>query len=120
MSLEKILTLLSGIIAMLIPQLKSEESKEGIKESCEMLKGVNEVSLFLCQRLKDGVQLEDATEFYKKLTADEEFKKVVGDAYEGYQKIPAEIKDVDAGEGLELAQVQLDYVPKYVETFKKE
>lgn len=119
MDLQKIITMLVGIFAMLIPQLKKEDSKEGVKETCELIKGANEISIFLCEKLKDGAQFSDATDFYSKVTKDEEFKKAVTEAYDGYQKIPTEMKDIDAGEGLELAQVQLQYVPRYVEALKK-
>ena len=54
------------------------------------------------------------------LTTDEEFKKVVSAAYEGYGKIPAEVKDIDAGEGLELIALQTEYIPKFINAFKKE
>lgn len=102
------------------PQLKSEDSKEGIKETKEALIGVNEVSLFMCEKLQDGVQFSDATDFYSKLTSDEAFKAKVKEAYEGYDKIPSEVKDVDAGEGLELASVQVGYVEKFLACFKKQ
>lgn len=118
--MEKIIQMIISVAGLLIPQLKKVDSKEGIKETKEALVGINEVSLFLAEKLKDGVQFTDATDFYAKLTKDEAFKKVVGDAYENYEKIPAEVKDIDAGEGLELAVVQVEYVPKFIAALKKE
>jgi len=117
--MNKVIQMILGVISMIAPQLKKEDSTEGIKETKEMLIGVNEVSLSLCEKLKDGIQFQDGVEFYNELTKDEEFKAKVIAAYDGRQKIPAEVKDVDTGEGLELVAVQLEYMPKYVETFKK-
>lgn len=119
MDLNKIIQMLLSVIYLLAPQLKKEESKEGVKETREALVGVNEVSLFLAVKLQDGAQFSDATDFYKKLTEDAAFKKVIEDAYEGYDKIPAEVKDIDGAEALELAAVQIEYVPKFIDALKK-
>lgn len=118
--MEKTIQVLMSIVTLLAPQLKKVDSKEGIKETQEALIGVNEVSLFLAEKLKDGAQFSDATDFYSKLTTDEAFKKVVSDAYTGYEKIPGEVKDVDPGEALELVGVQASYIPKLINAFKKE
>lgn len=111
--------LLSSVLSMVSPQLKKADSKEGIKETKEALIGVNEVSLHLATKLKDGVQFTDFTEFYAEITTDADFKAKVQAAYDNYKAIPAEIKDVDAGEGIELAVVQLDYVPKLISALAK-
>lgn len=117
--MQKIFVLLTSVFSMVAPQLKSKDSKYGIKETKEALIGVNEVSLELATRFKDGVQVADFTEFYSKLTSDEAFKEKVKAAYDNYQAIPDEVKDVDAGEGIELAVVQLDYTPKFIAIFSK-
>jgi hypothetical protein len=117
--MDKIFTLILGVIAMLIPSLK-KAGAYGIKELKEALIGANEVSLELAKQFKDGVQFSDFTAFYAKLTNDAAFKAKVQAAYEGYKQIPNEVKDIDAGEGLELAGVQIEYVPKFIEVFKTE
>lgn len=119
MSFEKVMLLLVGVLTMIIPQLKKADSVVGVKETSEALRGVNEISLFLVQRFKDGLGFDDATAMWEKLKDDEAFKLKVKQGYEGYKLIPAEFKDLDAGEGLELASVQLEYVPKFVNEFKK-
>lgn len=86
----------------------------GVKETKELLVGVNEVGLALVERLKDGVQLTDAVAFYEKLVSDPAFKSKVFAAYENWQAVPDEVKDLDVGEAVELAGVQLGYIPKYV------
>lgn len=119
-TMEKIMTLLLQVFALLIPSLKSADSKEGIKETKEMLVGLNELSLLLLGKFKDGVQFVDFTEMYSHLQNDADFKAKLEAAYTNYQAIPAEVKDVDAGEGLELASVQIEYVPKIQAALAKE
>lgn len=94
-------------------------SQVGIKETKEALIGVNTLSLFLVERLKDGVQLDDAVAVFGKLTADEEFKKIMGDAVEGIKAVPEEVKDLDVTEAVELITLQASFVPKFVEALKK-
>lgn len=117
--MNKVFLLLSSVLTMVAPSLKKADSALGVKETKEALIGVNEVSLCLAEKFKDGVQVTDFTEFYAKVTADEDFKSKVKAAYDNYKAIPAEIKDVDAGEGIELAVVQLDYAPKFLAVFSK-
>jgi hypothetical protein len=93
--------------------------KVGIKETKEAVVALNEISLFVASRLKDGVGLDDATALFAKVTGDEEFQKLVAAAYENYKAIPAEVKDVDVLEGVELGMLQLGYLPKFVEALKK-
>ena len=91
-----------------------------IKETKEAFIGVNELSLFLIERLKDGVGIDDAIALFQALTTDEEFKAKLGAAVEGISLVPGELKDLDVSEGMELAVIAISYVPKYVEAFKTE
>ena len=91
---------------------------QGIKETKEMLVGVNEVSIFLISLFKDGLDLEDFSDIWNKLTCDEDFKKKIENAYEGCTKIPAEIKDLSVEEGMELLKIQADLVTKIADLFK--
>lgn len=117
--MEKIISILMGIIAVLKSQFKNENSVVGIKETKEMVIGANEVSLIMISKFRDGVQFADFTELYTELKEDAEFKAAMNAAYDNYQAIPAEIADIDAGEGLELAEVQLPYITKLVALFPK-
>jgi hypothetical protein len=119
-SMTKIIIMLQSVLAMIAPSLKKADSKEGVQETKEAVIGLNEVSLELAKQFKDGVQVTDFTALYAKITSDEAFKAKVLAAYEGYQKIPAEVKDIDAGEGLEIASVQLEYLPKFLDAFQSE
>ena len=93
--------------------------EHGVKEFKELLEGCNELALYLVERLKDGVGADDLTDLMSKLMVDGEFKGKMEAAYEGLDKLGDEVKDIDLGEGVELAMVQLNYLPKYVEAFKK-
>ena len=91
----------------------------GVKESKEMLVGINEVALYLVTRLKDGIGVDDLLDLVGKLNSDKEFMAKITAAYEGLDQIGDELGDLDLGEGLELAKVQLDYIPKYMEAAAK-
>lgn len=119
-SLKKVFGLLVQVISFLAPSLKSDESVVGVKETKEMIVGINEVGLVLMGGFKDGVQFSDFASFWSTYQNDANFKLVLQAAWDNYQAIPAEIKDIDVGEGLELAAVQLEYVPKMLDILKKE
>lgn len=122
-----------GLLQLLIPGLwlavelfrylnkKREEIKKmaGIKETKEVMVAANEMALFIVGRLKDGIGVDDAVAAYQKLTQDAEFKKIVMEAHDGMSTIGGEVKDLDIAEGLELAMLQLSYIPKYVDVVKK-
>lgn len=98
----------------------SEEQKHGVKESKELLIGVNELSLVLMKHLKDGFQAgKDAAAILGELVANEEVKNKLVEAVQGVDKVPAEIKDLSLEEGVELGMVQVGYVSKIVDALKK-
>jgi hypothetical protein len=84
----------------------------GIKETKEMIVGVNEVGIAMINVFKDGIQFKDFGELWDKFKDDAEFKAKVEAAYDNFKAIPEEIKDVDINEGMELAIIQLGYIPK--------
>ena len=117
--MEKIIQVLTLILNWAAEQLKSGESKEGIKETKECLVAINEVGLVVAHLVKDGLQAEDAIGFYNEIIANDKMKAVIAAAYENYQAIPKEILDIDLGEGCELAKCQVEYLPKYLAEIKK-
>lgn len=112
MGLSKVLNMITSLVAVLAPGLKNGASTHGVKELREMIKGVLTVAVYLIGKFKDGVQFTDFTEFYTHLSTDAEFKKVLEDAYTGYKLVPEEIKDIDAGEGLEVVGDIVEFVPQ--------
>jgi len=86
----------------------------GVKETKEALVGVNEIALHVARRLKDGVQFSDFLGFYSDFTGDADFKAKLEAAWNNYQAIPEEVKDLSLAEVIELASVEIEYVPKIV------
>jgi len=120
MKLAQILIMIRGVLATVIPQLKKVDSIEGIKETKEALIGVNALAVFMAVRFADGVDLGDLKALWDKWSDDEEFQNIMKAAAENVGRVKAEIQDIDGGEGLELVNVQLDYLPKLLEAFKKQ
>lgn len=93
--------------------------KLGIKETKEAVAGVMELAVLLAARLKDGVQLGDVVAVYDKLKDDAEFQAKLLAAYGGVGAVPAEVKDLDLMESVELVTVIVPYVPKVADALKK-
>jgi hypothetical protein len=91
----------------------------GITETKEVLIAVNELSLVVIKHVKDGVSVADLPAIVSELVASDSFKLALVSAVTGITNVPAEVKDIDFTEGMELAKVQLGYVPKLLEALKK-
>lgn len=118
--MQKIINMLLSVLAILASGLKKENSVLNVDGAKATLKAVNELSIMLINQFKDGVQVNDFVEMWNKFSTDEAFKAKMEAAWNQYKTIPAELKDIDAGEALELAAVQIEYIPAIVEAFKKE
>ena len=90
----------------------------GIKETKEVVVGVNELAIELVKHFKDGVQFTDALGLIETLKTNEDFKAKLVAAYENIQAVPAEVKDISLVEGMELVMVQAAYLPKIIEAAK--
>jgi hypothetical protein len=91
----------------------------GIQETKEVLIASNELTLVVIKHVKDGIAVSDIPAIVSELIASDSFKLALVDAVKGVTNVPAEIKDIDFAEGMELAKVQLEYVPKILEALKK-
>ena len=78
----------------------------GIKETKEALDGLNEVAVEIVKVAKDGIQVKDAATIVEDLITKPEFKAKLVAAVEGINLVPAEIKDLDLAEGVELAKFE--------------
>lgn len=87
--------------------------EHGIKEIREAMEGLLEVSLFIANLVGDGFQWSDISDVFKKLQ-DKEFQAILKKAVEGREKIPAEVKDIDFEEAMELAVMLLKYLPRLI------
>lgn len=90
-----------------------------IEETKQALIAVNALSIYLIKQFKDGVQVQDFLSLYAKLTADEEFKRKMSDAYVGIGEVPAELKDIDVAEIIELTSLQLSFLPSIINSIKE-
>lgn len=90
----------------------------GIKETKELVIGLNELVLALLPILKDGVQLSDAMALYAKINSDEAFRAAVLNAVDKIAQVPSEASELDLNEAIELASVQLGFLPKIVAAVK--
>lgn len=90
----------------------------GIKETSELLIGVNEVGIELVRQFKDGVQFADFEAFYMDFMQNSDIKAKVSAAYDNFSAIPSEISDLDVSEVMQLSAIQLSYIPRIVEALK--
>jgi hypothetical protein len=117
--MKNIIDAVLAVLTLLIPRLKKETSVATVKETKEALIALNEIGLFLALQFKDGFQSSDFSAMYEKIINDHEFKSKLLLAYENYNSIKSEMDDIDLGEGLELVKVQTEYLPIFIDTFKK-
>ena len=89
--------------------------KQDIKEMREMMVGLMEMALMTAEQFKDGVDLGDFMKMFMKLQSDPRFIE----AFKGMKEIPEEARDLDFKEGMELAMLMMEYVPKLIDAMKK-
>jgi hypothetical protein len=90
-----------------------------IKETKDILVGVNEIGVFLVKeiKLKKPVAMI-ASDFVDALLSNPEFKQKLVDMYENAGMVGDELADISLMEGLSLAKVQVSYVPAYIAALK--
>lgn len=91
----------------------------GIQETKEVIEAANELTLVVVKHVKDGVSVSDIPAIVSELVSSDEFRQTLTKAVTGVTNVPSEIKDVDFVEGMELAKIQLSYVPKIIEALRK-
>lgn len=72
-----------------------------VKESKELLIALVKLGKLAAKHFGDGVDLGDAVALAKAF-ADEEFRAAIVDGFVGLQSVPAEAKDIDAAEAVQL------------------
>lgn len=88
---------------------------KGIKETQEALLAIAAVGKFVVDRMKDGVDLDDAVALAGKLANDPEFVSVIKAGVEGIKDVPEELGDLSFIEMFQLAQI----VPDLLKVFQK-
>lgn len=92
---------------------------EGTKETKEMLIGFLKLAALLAESFKDGVQAADALVVIQKIQSDEALKAALVEAYNGIDKIPAEMKDLSTAEAIELIAAALPEIAALVKVISK-
>lgn len=77
----------------------------GIKETQELALGAIAIGFHVTKLMKDGFQMADLGAFIDKLKSDPTFAQKLEAAYKGVEQIPAELKDMNITEGLQLGMV---------------
>lgn len=86
-----------------------------MKETKEALLALVTIGKFVSDRLKDGVQLDDAVALGQALLLDGQFKSIVESGYKDMDKIDDEFKDFNLSKALELVQA----IPELVAILQK-
>lgn len=89
--------------------------KVGVVETKEVLIALMAIGKAMAKASKDGLDLGDLVA----LVGNEEVKAALALAAVNVSKVPAEIKDIDLAEGLELVVAMVKEVPALLESFKK-
>lgn len=94
------------------------EEKQGIKETKEALVGFISLAAMLAEVFKDGVQASDIAAVIVKIQGSPELQMKLLEAYNGIDKLPAEVKDIDLGESIDLVISSLPEIKKLIEVIK--
>jgi hypothetical protein len=78
----------------------------GIKETKEVVIAATDIAIAIVKQVKDGVQFSDALALAAALSSDP-LKSEINDALSDINQVPAELKDLNAIEGIELASTVL-------------
>lgn len=94
--------------------------KLGIKESQELLVGILKVAQVLGPILKDGFQAgQDLPALFAQFATNEELKAAMSAAVDKSNQVPAEVKDLDAVEVVQLLTASLPELIKVLDAWKK-
>jgi hypothetical protein len=115
--MDKVIGFLSTVLSIAIPFFKKPTSIVGVESVRSVMVAVDEVALQIVANLKLGA-VGEFTAFWDKLQNDADFKAKMNTAWNVYKNIPAEIKDIDLGEGLDLINTEINYVPKFITAIK--
>jgi hypothetical protein len=99
--------------------VQMEVVKVGIKETKEVLDGLTDIGAFIIVKAKDGIQLQDGIDLVSKIISDPEFKSKMEAMVGNINLVPAEIKDLDIAEGVELIKESYDGYNQIMEALKK-
>jgi hypothetical protein len=89
-----------------------------IKETSEVLDAAGDLGALLVKHIRDGVQATDAAGIAAELMTRPDVIASLKRAADGIQNVPAELRDVDAVEGLDLATIGINNAKKVLTALK--
>jgi len=95
------------------------EQAVGVKDTKEVVKAILELVKVSADLLKDGAQVQDLIAGYAALAGDPVKKAALEAALQGIGNIPAEVKDINLAEGIELLVAVAQELPGVLAAFKK-
>jgi hypothetical protein len=99
--------------------MSETQEKIGIQETKEMIVAILKISPLLIKTFKKGLSVSSAAELWAALQNDPVIGASIIAAYKDYEKIPAEVKDLDAYEGIEIGGVLLAAAPEIIKALKE-
>lgn len=84
----------------------------------EVLAAAQDLVLAIIPLVKDGVQLSDAVSLGARIAADPVLKAELEKFPAAIGKVGAEIKDLSFAEGIDLAKMEFEYLPKFIAAIK--
>ncbi len=90
----------------------------GVKETQEAIEGMLKLGLVLWRQFSDGFQFADIGDLIDHYRQNPEFVQAMEEAFEGHQKIPKEMEDLDTHEVFQLVAVIMQYIPQILEELK--
>lgn len=94
------------------------EKEVGIKETKELVIAINQVGLKVLELAQDGLDLKDAADLAVEIANNKELKDALALAVEDFQKIPEEFKDLSFKEAIDLASVQVQFIPEILKAIE--
>jgi hypothetical protein len=88
------------------------------KETLEAVKAFMKIAVLAAENFKDGVQASDLAPIIAKLQ-DPVFAACLFDAYNGIDKVPAEMKEVTAEEALQAIAMCIPEIVDLIKAIKK-
>ena len=95
--------------------MMDKKADQGAKELKELIGGILEIAILITGELRDGVEASDFVKIFSALQSDPMYMET----FNGVSKIPEEAKHMSMADGLELAMIVIDKIPKLIKAASK-
>jgi hypothetical protein len=93
--------------------------EKGVQNVKELAVGLIVIATILAEEFKDGIQATDAVEIFAKVKGNSELQAKILSAYNGIDQVPAEAKDLNLSEGVEIIVALVPEIKKMIEAISK-